>query len=231
MIIDKISVNTVVDFQRIKSERAQLTFLNNLRKPKPEKESDENNGGNYWVHSVSTISNVFTSENNKEILDKIDIIDEKHTKATAKISKVMFQRNINILYNFEDFDFSQLKPKFKLSYLSKPRRESVIQIQGIPVQVLPQHVFSYEEGGQIKIGAIWFVAKLDGYKISELAAFTDALYRFLNINYSRKYPISSLFCKSVDVTNLSSVNYDDIKNKMVPSILNSTLLSFKKLLH
>lgn len=226
--MEKISVSNIVEFGRKKTPASQLTLINNLRKPKKEDNSD--GGGNYWIHSLSAINSTFVSEDNNAIIEKIDVLIDKIEVATAKTSKDMFQKNINILYNFEDFEFSKLKPEAELSYLSKPKSKSIITIKGLPLQALPTYVFSFNKNGTKKIGAIWFVAKLDGYKDNELAIFTDVLHRYLKANYEDKFEIDPRFCISVDVTNLKKVTYTNISNGTVTTSLISTVDSIKALL-
>lgn len=226
----KISISNVVEFQR-KSPKSQLNFLNNILKTKSKSEQElDKGGGNYWVHSLSTISKTFINDDKELIIDKLDILNDKLESATAKISKNMYQRNIEILHNFEDFSFSDFKPKFELQYLLKSKDKSILTMKGIPIQVLPHHVFTYEENKIKKIGAIWFVSKLEGYKTSELGIFAEALYKYLKLNYSNNYQVISKFCISVDVINLNNVSYDKIENNEIPSILNSTLESIREIL-
>lgn len=190
--MEKISVSNIVEFGRKKTPESQLTLINNLRKPRKEDNSD--GGGNYWIHSLSTINSTFISEDNNTITEKINILIGKIEAASAKISKDMFQRNINILYNFEDFEFAKLKPKVDLSYLSKPKSKSIIAIKDLPLQAFPTHVFTFNQNGTKKIGAIWFVAKLGGYKENELAIFTDVLFRYLKANYANEFEIDPKSC-------------------------------------
>lgn len=229
-IMKKISISNVVEFQR-KSPKSQLNFLINILKTKSKSEQElDKGGGNYWVHSLSTISKTFINDDKELIKDKLNILNDKLESATAKISKNMYQRNIEILHNFEDFSFSDFKPKFELQYLLKSKDKSILTIKGIPIQVLPHHVFTYEENKIKKIGAIWFVSKLEGYKTSELGIFAEALYKYLKLNYSNNYQVLSKFCISVDVINLNNVSYDKIENNEIPSILNSTLESIREIL-
>jgi hypothetical protein len=225
--MDKISISNIVAFRR-KSENSQITFINNLRKTKPESSSE--GGGDYWIHSLSTVSNVFKGERKELLNDKMEILREKHDQAGATISKNMFQRNINILSDFENFNFKRLKPKSKLEYLPRPKDKSILIIKGIPIQVLPHHVFIYDEEDIKKIGAVWFVAKLNGYRIEELAMFTDALYRYLKHTYSKKYEVSPDHCIAVDAMTLNKVAYAQLLNKDVPALLISTLDSINKVL-
>lgn len=226
--MEKISISNVVEFRR-KSPASQITLMNNLRKIKKDESSSESKG-NYWIHSLSTVSTVFVSEQTDLLSEKIDVLHEKHQKATARISKTMYNRNIDILHNFEDFDFSQLKPHCEIKLLSKPKSKSIITIEGVPIQVLPHHVYSFKVKGVQKIGAIWFVAKIGGYRIEELAFFTDALYRYLNVNYSDKFVVDSVFCSSVDVMSLANLPYDQISKRKIPTLLNHTLKGIKVLI-
>lgn len=225
--MEKISISNIVEFRR-KSPKSQITFINNLKVPKPKSKPDE--GGNYWVHSLSTIGSVFKSEQNDLLGEKIEVLREKHSASDAKISKDMFQRNIKILSDFEDFKFSKLKPNLELNYLPKPNDKSILIIKGVPIQVLPQHVFTFEEKGIKKIGAVWFVAKLGGFEKEELALFTDALYRYLKHNYSGKFEIETNYCVAIDVIALRSLRYTKIQEGTIVSSLNPTLDSIKKIL-
>lgn len=224
--MEKVAVSKIVEFRR-KSKDSQKTFVNNLQKSKAEKTGD---GGDYWTTSVSAISSTYKSGKKNLIKNKIEELIGKHNVATAKISKNMYQRNIEILYNFEDFDFSIYKPKIEFTYISKPNDKSIIKIKGIPVQVRPQHVFTYKKKNVQKIGAIWFVSKLDGFKTNEIGIFTDALHRYLDLNYSEKFEINPDFCLALDVVNLQDVRYTQILNKEIIPLLDSTIESIKQLL-
>jgi len=227
--MEKIPVSSIVAFRR-KSAAGQQTLINNLRTRKKEEKDEESSGGHYWITSLSSISSAFKLEENTPIKDKIEVAIEKMEAANAKITKDMFQRNINILYNFEDFDFSKWKPNTKLTYLKRPKIKSIIEVKGLPIQVLPNHVFTFEADSTDKIGAVWFVAKLGGYQENELAMFTDMLYRYLNINYAEKYQIAPEFCRSVDVTDVKDVNHAQIINGDIPILLESTLDSIKAMM-
>lgn len=224
--MDKISINKVVEFRR-KTNRSQSTFVNNLNKPKQE---DSSGGGNYWVTSVSAVSNFYRTDDNEIIIDKLNELLEKMGKATATTSKNMYLKNIEILHNFEDFDFASMKPREDINLISKRNNQSVINIKTIPVQIVPNHVFSFEESGKDKVGAILFVAKKDGYEVEEIAIFTDALQRYLKKNYSGKYEVSAEYCAVLDVVSLLSVNYGQIEKGELNSPLETTLESIKKLL-
>src|SRR6187402_1494715 len=187
--MEKIPISKVVEF-RGHNEGPRITLINNLKKPKKPKKENSSDGGDYWTTSVSAISKTYKEEDLNIIKDKIYEVGQKRENAPAKISKDMFQRNVEILHTFEQFDFKPFKPNFELKYISKPRNKSIFKINDVPIQVLPQHVFTYIDKDLQKIGAIWFVSKLKGYKKEEVGIFTDALYRYLDLNYSKDFSIS-----------------------------------------
>lgn len=225
--MEKISVTNLIDFKR-KTPKGQQTLVNNLKVPKIK--ADDSTGGDYWISALSTISNVFEENNNNLINEKIDILIDKIENATAKISKDMFQRNINILYNFEDYDFDQLKPNVDLTYLKKPKDKSIVVVEDLPLYVKPHHVFTFTQDDVKKIGALWFVAKLGSFKLDELVIVTDILFRYLNTNYSDKFEIAIDYCSVVDVTNLSRVSYSEVQNEEEKSTLLKTLAELKRFL-
>lgn len=223
--MEKISITNLVDFKR-KTPKGRQTLVNNLKIPKIK--TNDGTGGDYWISALSTISNVFAEDNNSLINEKIDILLDKIENTTAKISKDMFQRNINILYNFEDYDFAKLKPNVDLTYLKKPKEKSILVVKDLPLYVKPHHVFTFTEDEVKKIGALWFVAKLGSFKPDELAIGTDILFRYLHTNYSDKFEIASNYCLAVDVTNLSTVSYMEIQNEEDKSTLLETLAELKQ---
>lgn len=224
--MEKISISNIVAFRK-KSTASQITLVNNLKKPKPP--TKDENGGNYWVHSLSVVSNAFKTCTNEEILEKADIVSEKKHASQNKQSKIMFQKNIDVLLRFEEYDFSKLRPEGDLQYFKKPKDISILNIEGLPIQVLPHHVYSFEEKGIKKIGSSWFVAKKDGYRQEELAIFTDASYRYLKTNYGEKYEVSPQFCLTIDVMNLNLSPYTQILEGKVNPLLDSTLEFMKTL--
>lgn len=223
-MIEKISLAKVVEFKR-RNDRSRATLINNLNKTRKETTSEE--GGDYWIISRSAIGNAFKNNNNDLILEKIDEVVEKRNNATATISKDMYQRNITILNSFDNFDFSDFKPDTKLNYL--PKSQTIISIKGVPVQIRPSYVFSYKEKNIDKIGAIWFVGKLEQFDLGEIALFTDALYRYLKFNY-RKFEIEPRYCVALDLVTKQSVNYVQIQNEKIHSDLDLILRAIKKLL-
>lgn len=231
--MEKIAISKIIEFRRLKDGPRQ-TFVNNLKKPKPpkkEKLEESSEGGDYWSTSIWAISNAYKDDNPTLIKDKISDLFERHGRATAKISKDMYLQNIQILHNVEDYDLRVFKPQFELKYLSKPKEKSIFKINDIPVQVLPQYVFTFEENNTSKIGAIWFIAKIRGYSLEEIALFTDALYRYLKLNYSQDFEICCNYCVAFDASSLKEVRYTMIEDDSVIKLLDSTIETLKPFLN
>jgi hypothetical protein len=222
----KITIKNLIDFRR-KTERSKKTFAYNLKLDR--KSDDSSGGGDYWISCLSSISNVFKYDEIDYLRDKIDILTEKIDVSEDRRIKMQFQRNIDILFGFEEFDFNTIRPKADLKFLKKPSDKSLIVIKGYPVQARPHHVFSFSEKGSDEIGAVWFVAKLGGYKKSELGMFADILYRYLEKHYSKDFYVNPKYCIAIDVVNGNEVNYEDIKKGKVPILIESTIEEIKKI--
>jgi hypothetical protein len=204
----KISVSNIVKYLR-KSAKSRTTFLANLKKPIIKKEDDDT-GGNYWMHSYSTISKVFKTEELNLLDLKIDVISEKKAKSKLDRSKNMYQKNIDILFGAKEFDYKELKPYFDVNYLKNSK--VIMDISGVPIEISPNHVYEFEEGENKKVGAIWFVVIKDSYKDYELALFNYCLYHYLHQLYKDKYVISEKYCIILDVTNGKKMNYTVVLN-------------------
>lgn len=222
--MEKISVKNIIVFRK-KSDKSKKTFLKSLVKAKT---TDTENGGNYWVRSLSALSNAFRTNDNSFIKDKIDDISADYDKSKLKQTRVMYQRNLDILHNYEDFDFSSWYPNKTFQILNKASKKSVIELNKVPVQVLPNQVFSFTQNKTNYVGGIWFIAKLDGYSKEELGIFTEALYNYLRSNFSTKFEVSPENCLVVDVLNFEEVNYQMVLDNRIPARLKETLRSIKE---
>ena len=218
----KISIKKLVDFTR-KSEKSKLTLVKNLNTPNEPSSS----GGDYWITCTSALNNAFKENDNQVIIDKIEDLSGRKNASPFKKAKTMFQRNIDILSNFEGCDFSKWLPNAEVKFLPKPRSISIININGLPVQVLPSQVFLYHEGGSPTIGAIWFVVMLDGLRLKELGLYTEALFRYLKANYSNEYKINPELCRAIDLINNVDLSYARMKTKRMPLLLESTIEELK----
>ncbi len=92
-------------------------------------------------------------------------------------------------------------------------------LKKLPLYAKPNHVFLFEDNGVKKIGAIWFVAKLDGFTKDELSVITDLLYRYLELNYSDSFEVAANFCIAFDVSTINILSYAQLENKKVKSPL------------
>lgn len=219
----KISLNNIIKF-RHKPEKSQKAFLNSLNR---KAEAKTESGGNYWVRSLSAMSNAIKLNDHEPIKEKISELLDLFVPGLTKQTKDMYQRNLNILYNFEDFDFSIWLPK-NYEILSKSNKKTIIYINTIPVQITPSQIFTFEKDDETYVGAVWFVAKLDGYRIEELGMFAEALFIFLSNNFDEKFKIGQEHCIIVDVLEKKEINYQDLIDDEIPAVLDSTLEQIKK---
>ena len=219
----KISVKNIVVF-RNKTEKNQKTFLSNLGKSN---EISLDGGGDYWVRSLSALSNAVKERNTDPIKNKIVDIANDFKPNMIKQTKDMYERNLNILHNYEDFDFSNWLP-VNAKILSRNSKKAIIDISGVPVQITPSQVYSFDDEEHKCVGAIWFLAKLQGFKKPELGIFAEALHIYLSSNFENSYYVSAKNCLIVDVLNKEEINYQMIVDGEIPSLLFETLESIKK---
>tara|TARA_R110002012_G_scaffold321947_2_gene552659 strand:+ start:391 stop:1062 length:672 start_codon:yes stop_codon:yes gene_type:complete len=221
----KITIKQLIDFRR-KSDRSKKTFAYNLQL---DKKRSNDSGGDYWITSLSAISNVFKYKNEVLLNNKVEELQEKIKATPHKSNKLQFQRNIDILLGFEDFDFKSIRPEADLDFLKKPNDKSLIDIKGFIVQAYPHHVYTYSINGHDEIGAIWFVAKLGGFANSELGMFADILYRYLNKHYSKDYYVNTEYCIALDVVNGKTVSFSEIEGGIYPILIEKTIEEIQKL--
>lgn len=223
----KISVKDVIDFTR-KSDRSKQTFAFNLKLEKERKNLET--GGDYWISSISALSNSYKLNDIQPIIDKKDELEEKYATAEYKKTKIMYKRNIDILHGCEEFDLDKWRPSQKINFIKKHRDLSILNIDGLDIQVSPNHIFTFQNGDIENVGAIWFIAKLDGYKKDELGMFTDILYRYLYAHFSNDYNINAQYCIAVDVFKGINLNYIQFKEDGIPQILDLTIGEIKGLM-
>jgi len=223
----KLSIKDIIDF-RGRSDRSKKTFATNLKLDTKKNETET--GGDYWASCLSAISNSYKFNNSDLISDKIYELEGKIEVCGDKGVKMMYERNISILYGFENFDFTLWKPKEEIKFLTKHKSDSVQNIKGLQLKATPQHVFSYESEGVNLVGSIWFIAKLGGYGKDELGMFTDILFRYLKNTYSKKYDLVPAYCIAVDTVSKVAVNYRELQEGKVPLLLDKTLDEIRKLI-
>ena len=224
--MDKLSIANVVDF-RNRSAASQVTLINNLKKTKDPEKKEE--GGNYWVSCLSAIKNSLKQDSSIPIEEKIVKLEETLETEDKHINKVRWQRNLDILHRFEDYDFSQLQPKTEFTILKGLDEKAPLIIQGLAIKITPDYIVSFKENGIKKIGAVLFVGKIKQFKKEDLALFNDALYRYVSKNKGEDFQISKQLCVVVDFMNLNILKYSDLSSGKISSKLDATLKDIKKL--
>lgn len=222
--MEKLTVKDLIKF-RGKNNRTKITFVNNLKKEKIK--SDDSSGGDYWISCLSAIRNTYRFNNTDLLDEKIDLLRDKIKVSEIKRIKDEFQRNIDIISNFKDYDFQHLKPNVDLTFLTQPKYQAILDIKGLPIEAKPCHIFTFSSNNSEEIGGIWFVAQLEGFPKSELGMFTDILYRYLNKHYSKDFYVNPNFCTAVDLFSGQEVNYTEIQNGKIPILIDSTLDDLK----
>lgn len=221
MAVNKLPVKKLIEFRRF-SESRQRTFANSL---KISKEITSSDGGNYWVRSISAISNAFKENNNVLVQDKLDEVSNLYNLSQRPQTKTMYQRNIDILSMYKEFDFTEWRPSTNLNFLKKPK--AILEMNGLPIQIRPNHLFSFGAKGNLSVGGIWFTTWLDGFKIDDLGIYCEALHRYLSSYFSEDHIINPAACMVVDVSTKQVIGYDKVLNGEIPSLLDSTILSVK----
>lgn len=226
MIDKQLPVMDLVKFRRL-SERRRSTFVNNLKLPKRPK-SPDSGGGNYWTRCVSGITNAFRDNNNQFIQQKIEAVSSVYNSTKLEGVKTMYKRNLEILHNYLDFDFSAWRPPAEVTFQPNPRLTLVIE--DIPVQVSPNLIFSFEENGEQQIGAVWFICWQDGFSQDDYGIFSEALFRYLTFLASGNYNVDPCNCSIIDVSTMSCFRYQQVLEGAVIPLLNNTVNQLKEYL-
>ena len=224
----KISIGELIKFKRA-SEKSKYSFADKIKHETQNKENE--GGGNYWIRSESALVSAFKQKNTIPIIEKIEEIqDLYHNPNLHDTTKLMYDRNLEILYNYGDINIEKWYPKPQIKILSKPRNGSVILINELPIRILPSQIFSFEKDNIKYIGGIWFVAKKGGFSREELATFSEAMYIYISKNFGNEYRISEENCRTIDMINRIEINYNMVMNKEISSLLKKIIKELKKLL-
>lgn len=216
-----LSIGQIVEFRK-KTDRAKKTFVERLSQPIEEKKI-EDGGGDYWVRSMSAINRAYLTSDNQFIKNKIDDITADLLKSTVNTTKLMYERNLQILHNFEDIDFKDFIPVSNFTFLEKEAKKANFDINNLPIKIKFNQLYVFENNKIKYIGGILFVAKLRGYTKTELGVFCEAFFRYLRQKYSKDYIISVENIKVVDVITLEEVTYEMLENGSVPKQLENTI--------
>lgn len=223
----KLSVKDLIEFRR-KSDRGKKTFVESIKSKVLEAPAE--GGGDYWITSLSAVYNSFKQDDIKIVDKKIDELYRKLSDSQHSITKSMYNRNISILERYKKMDRNTLRPNEKLSFLKKSTSDSLLTIKGIQVKSSPSHIYTFKTKTEEKVGAIWFVAKVNGYRIEEVGMFCDMLNRFLVHNYSKRYQLDPKYCIAVDTLSGHRVEYSQIEDGNISPMLTSTLDELSKLM-
>lgn len=223
--MEKITVKNLIKF-RGKNDQTKITFVNNLKKEKIK--SADDSGGDYWISCLSAIRNTFKYDNVELLEEKISLLQDKIRVEEDGRIKDQFQRNLDIVSNFKDYDFQHLKPNFDLTFLTQPKDHAILNIKGFPIEAKPCHIFSFSNNTSEEIGGIWFVSQLAGFTKNELGMFVDVLYRYLHKYYSNDFFVNPDYCVAVDLYNGQEVNYTEIQKGKIPTLIDSTLDDLKE---
>lgn len=229
--MEKIAIKELIEFRKKGSEKTKRNFASKLktRKAKIKSLEDKTSGGNYWSISNSSIYNTFKHGSDDFYDDKIVEVVEKLHNATSSKDKTMYERNLDILRSFKEFDVLSLRPDDLINFETVERNSKIITLQNLPIYINPNLVFLFEENGTETIGGIILVPQLNGFSKLELSLFCEILYKFLIEKYSDRYSISQQYCIAIDTYNASSITFHEMINSRIPSILNTTLLEINSL--
>ena len=230
--MEKIRIKELVEFRR-KSDIRKKNFAFKLKTRQPKevvKEEDKGSSGDYWSISTYCIYNVFKDRNR-------DLYDSKIEEFQAKLKNTelatntqgMYKQNIDIMTNFKDFDFSDIRPSKITKFETVHKANKIFTIDNLPLFINPSLVFSHERNGKNEIGALWLVPLIKGFSKPELGIFCEILYRFMIKNYSDKYQISPDYCIAVDTFLAQKVVYTDLLNNEIPFLVDKTIKEIKEL--
>ena len=230
--MQKIAIKELVDFRQKSTDNGKKNFAyklkNRIVKEKP-KDDENSNGGDYWISSTSCIQNVFKHNKNGFYETKINELTAKRESNEDKKAKSMYQRNIDILNNFKDFNFDDVRPTKILKFVTVQKVHKVINVNDFPLYLNPSLLFSHERNGKNELGAIWLVAQIHGFKKNELGMFCEILHDFLIKNYSNDYQVSDDLCVAIDTVSAQKVIYQELIKGEIPFLIQKTLEEIKKL--
>jgi hypothetical protein len=222
--MEKLPAKKMIEFRKL-SERRKSTFIKNLKFPKPKEKS----GGDYWISCITAITAACEEGDPRIIRERIDDLLGRHERTPHAHIKLEYKRNIDILKKYKGDDFSWLRPRRNLEFFKISKKKSILQISGLPIQVIPTNVFKFKSNGVEQIGAFWFIAQKEGYTKGELSIFADLLYRYLLNYYSEDYEINPNYCIAIDVVKSLEVKHS-INLKKGNSLLDITLNEIKEAL-
>lgn len=220
--MQKLTVKKLVDF-RNRTDRGKLTYVMRLNQAVNPDATPKGEGGDYWVTSISSLISSFKANDISGAHDKVVELEKKRSKTKLKQTRDMYARNINILEQFSATDFKKWRPSKVLEFPKTPKRKIVFSVKGFDVQVDISHIFTFKKDGFDQVGGTWFVAKLNGFKQTDLGMFSSLMHKYLTAHFADTHKISPEYCIAVDVFSKTDVNYAQLVNKQVADLLEVTL--------
>lgn len=212
----ELPIKKIIEYNTY-SDRRKATMLGNL---KVESLFSNNTAArDYWHRSLTAIRKSFRLNDYQFLIDRIESISDDLSKTSVRTTKIMYERNIQILRNFLEFDYKRLLPPHKVRFIPQTTEVSIISVNGIQLKIHGDDLFSYECDHVKHVGAVWFLASKDGYNNDELAIFVDALYRMLDNNLSDDYIVNTDYCLVVDAMKKNILSYSQIMGKPTKSKL------------
>ena len=229
--MEKITINELIEFREKTSEKSKKNFAFKLknRKTKEKSDDDKSGGGNYWSISTSSIYNTFKFGKNDYYDEKIEDVEERQQATDVEKDIIMYQRNLDILSNFKEFEILNLRPDNIEKFETIKKSQKTLDIRSLPIYLNPNLVFFFERNGKKEVGALLLVPKLDGYKKSQLGMFCEVLHKFLLTHYSNDLQISEDFCITIDTYNAQKLTYEDLVKEKIPLLINQTIDEIKRI--
>ncbi len=222
----KLTINKIIAFKNATSDRRKKNFALSIKANKPELKKE--GGGNYWTRSLSAMVNAYRDNDLSIIIRKIKEIENERQTATRPQTKAQYTSNIELLGKYERCDFKKWKPSTKQVFI--PKHKAILTVKDLQIEVSPNHVVPFTRNNIKEVGAIWFIAKKEGYRKEDLGMFTDILYRYLKVQYGKDYELNSRYCIAVDLIGEYDINYAQLEKGEVPAMLNRTIEEIKKLM-
>jgi hypothetical protein len=229
--MEKITIKELIEFRGRQSGKLKNNFAFKLktRKPKEKLEDAKDSGGNYWAISTSSIYNTFKSGKDEYYDTKIDDVILRQANTDSEKDKVMYQRNLDVLNNFKEFDLHLLRPLDITNFETVHKEQKIILINSLPIYINPSLVFCFERNGKKEIGAIALIPQLGGYQKSQLGMFCEMLYKFLYKHYSSEFQIAEDFCIAIDTYNAQKIIYLELLTGKIPRLVDITVDELKSL--
>ncbi len=187
-------------------------------------------GGNYWATGLDAVCRSFV-QNDLRIIDQaISDLQQRIQLTGHPIVRDMYAGNIALLQNYQALEQNRLRPASSLEVLAPSAGKSRIEIDTIPLEVCPSHIYTFRQGGRACIGGIWFIARNGGYRPEEAGLYCDLLHRLLHHHYARRYQVLPEYCLAVELTQSSIIRYADLEQGSIPGKLDRALEELRSLL-